>query len=239
MAKWKILVLVMLLGLMASVVSAQNNSGALPPLAGHYSVMQSFDNQSMGGDVTFTGTGPVYWASYKGADGTVGGPTPTLMQSDVVTVPSGEHCAPASLIRQSDGTLFGEWLDRSVGQSSVGFEYLRPTAPTTNFIGTYLLVGSTANGGQYKGTVDITRNSGGIYSLTYNYAADPSVPNSTASSLTDIGIVNGNVLGFGFNEVEDKPCSVLVLKLAADGSFAGEFTASNTALGKAEGKLKP
>jgi hypothetical protein len=240
--------LVLILGLLPAVALAQDATEApttettasgLPALAGNYSVTQSLGDQSVGGNVTFEGTGPIYWASYKGEDGTVGGPTPTLMQNNVVIIPSGENCAPASFMRQSDGTLFGEWIDTSLSKASLGLEYLTPTKPTTDFVGTYDLVGSGANGSQYKATVEITQNAGGIYQITYNYTADDSQQTFQPSSLSYNGVTGGNVLGFAFNTVEDKPCSTLVLLQNMDGILTGEFTANDTTLGKAEGKPEP
>jgi hypothetical protein len=232
--------LVLMLGLLPAVALAQDatetTSAGLPALAGKYSVTQSFGGQSVGGDVTFEGTGPIYWASYKGEDGTVGGPTPTLRQGDVVIIPSGADCYPAALLRQDDGTLFGHWIDISVSESSLGFEYMKPTAPTTDFVGTYDLVGSYATGGQYTGTVKITRDAGGIYTAVYSYTSDNTEPDFAPSDSTFKAIANGNVLGSGFNAVSDASCAVLVLKQAMDGSLSGEFTASDTEVGKAEGK---
>ncbi len=235
------LFMIFLLGLLPVVAFAQDSTEeatpGIPALAGTYDVKQTLSNESQTGTVTIEGTGPVYTVSAKTADGSGGGSTTGLAMGEVLTVAGGPPtCAPASLIRQSDGSLFGQWIDTSVTKTSVGIEFYTPKAATTDFEGSYDLIGTYASGAQYRGTVDISRNSAGIYTLKYQYTADESAPGSVPSSETGTGLANGNVLGYAYAHDNSSSCGALVIKFANDGSFVGEFNATATVVGQASGK---
>lgn len=236
------LLLVLLLGLLPAVALAQDATEPptpqIPPLAGEYTVQQGLAGNTMNGTVSIAGTGPIYTLTAKADSGSDGPVTTALAQGDVLAAPGGPNCSAATLVRQSDGTLFGQWVDTSVSDSSLGLEYYIPTAATTDFAGSYDVVGTYANGDQYKSTVEITKNAAGIYSLTYTYTEDEADPSHIPGNETGIGLANGNVLGYAYTETQGALCGALVIKFAADGSFSGEFTADAETVGQAEGKPK-
>lgn len=241
MRKWG-LILALLIGLLASVVTAQDDTHKLPPLAGDYSFTQTIDGQSTSGTLTIDGTGPIYTLTVGGGPGGAAAKVSALAQGDVViSVAEGQTCSPAALIRQSDGTLFGVWIDSGAARRSLGQEYYRPQKPTTDFVGSYDFVGNYSDGTQYTGSATITKNKNGAYSLAYSFTKDEHYPDETSEALgtlQGVGLVSDKILGFSYIDVEGKSCGAFVAKFAPDGSYQSEFVSGDGRIGSASGTRK-
>ena len=162
----------------------------------------------------------MYWLSYvntssEGAEDS--GTSIAVAQGSRVVAAFGEDCSPATLIRQSDGTLFSTWRDTSSNAvSALGLEYDLPRSETTGFAGIYDAVGSYADGKQYTASVTITENEGGWYDVRYVYESDE----GTLDDLGDdfgVGLVSGNMMAFAYTS-DDSPCEPYLIDLS-DGAF--------------------
>jgi hypothetical protein len=187
---------------------AQDATPQISPIAGEYDIQNIGDSV---GTMTIEGTGPVY--SYTWAFG--GGPSygnPMLAMGTVTVAASPKNdCLPAILIRQSDGTLFGDWIDSSVSTTSLGLVHYTPQASTTDFVGKYDLVGSYADGSQYKGTAEITKTDWDFtYQIVNSYSADEHASGNHSKSDWGVAVASGNVLGYTYSLDKDATCKTMV-----------------------------
>jgi hypothetical protein len=193
-------------------------------LTGTYNYEGSSGDTTYTGSVTLSGTGPIYVASYVDMAGTAeedAGEALALAQGEVVVAAFGESCSPATLVRQSNGLLFGTWNDSAnPAVTALGLEFGVPQAETTDFAGTYDIVGSYADGSQYTAVVTITENEGGWYDLVYSYTSDETSEDQAGEEM-GIGIAVGNVLGYAYT-AEDSPCEPYVLDLSG-GMYSGYY----------------
>lgn len=198
-------------------------------LTGTYTYEGGSGDMTYTGSVTLSGTGPVYIASYVDMEGTAeedAGEALALAQGETVVAAFGESCSPATLLRQSDGTLFGTWNDSSnAALTALGLEYGVPQADTEGFAGTYDIVGTYADGSQYTAVATITENEGGWYDLVYSYTSDESSEAQSGEEI-GIGIAVGNVLGYAYTAA-DSPCEPYVLDLSG-GMYAGYYLDDET-----------
>ncbi len=214
--KFRFLFLCLLL-LIPTLALAQDD---LVGLTGTYVYEGGEGDSAYTGELTLTGTGPIYWLTYRddhGADGLDEDSALAIAQGSMVVAAFGEDCSPATLIRQSDGTLFSTWRDTSSNAvSALGLEYDLPRSETTGFAGIYDAVGSYADGKQYTASVTITENEGGWYDVRYVYESDE----GTLDDLGDdfgVGLVSGNVMAFAYTS-DDSPCEPYLIDLS-DGAF--------------------
>lgn len=197
-------------------------------LTGDYAYEGGSGDNTYSGTVTLSGTGPIYWLSYSddlGESGDDSGEAAALAQGSVVISAFGEACAPATLLRQDDGTLFGTWIDASHEVStSLGMEYGAPQSATNDFTGVYDIVGTDAAGAQYRATLTITENDGGWYDLVYSYSSDENAPGETSEEV-GMGLATGNVLGYAYTDGSDL-CEPYLLDLTG-GAFQGYYLNGN------------
>jgi hypothetical protein len=201
----------------------------LSTLAGTYTYEgENADGISYSGSVTLTGSGPVYALSYVDDLGEAGideGSAVALAQGSIVASGFGEACGPATLLRQDDGVLFGMWhdSDHSAG-TAIGMEYAIPQEATTGFAGTYDVVGTYADGAQYRATATISEAEDGSYEVIYQYSQDDKATESTPDEI-GYGFAFGNVLGYTYG-VEDGGCLPYILDVT-DGAFTGYYIDDN------------
>lgn len=226
---WRLIAL--LVFAIPALALAQDDMDGLPAgLAGTYAYDGVFEDGAYEGSVTLTGTGPIYWLSYQDhvdydddtseeeADTSV-----ALAQGNVVAAAfGGADCAPSTLMRQSDGTLFGQWVDpHNSALNALGAEYAIPQAETTGFVGTYDVVGTYANGLQFKAVATISENDNGWLDVVFQYSADEMHPEDASYQETGIGLVSGNVLGIAYTD-EGADCAVYVVTIEDD-AFSGLY----------------
>lgn len=221
--RWLFVVLLLL----APTLALAQDDGVVS-LTGDYAYEGGSGDGAYSGTVTLSGTGPVYWLNYideAGEESEDSGEAPALAQGTIVASAFGEACAPATLVRQSDGGLFGLWIDSNNEVStSVGMEYAQPQSETTDFAGVYDVIGTDANGSQYLATLTITHHEGGWYDLNYSYTSDENVIGDTSEEF-GIGIAAGDVLGYAYGEVAGE-CSPYLLDLAG-GAFSAWYLDGN------------
>ena len=238
MKTWGVLAL-LLLGLLPSMVAAQDAPDRLPPLEGRYTFEQRIDDQSRSGTLSIAGTGPIYTLTIDAAQGSPAQTLVALSQGNVlVTIAEGDSCAPAALLRQSDGSLFGVWIDQRIAPTALGLEHYVPREPTEDFAGEYDFIGSYADGTQYTGSTKITKNWLGAYDLSYAFEEDenyPDEPPESLGTLSGTGLVDDRVLGFSFTDGEGESCGAFVVRFAADGAFEGSFITGTGVMGSISG----
>lgn len=207
----------LLLLLVPTLALAQDDmDGLTSDLTGTYAYEGQGGGVDYTGTVTLEGTGPLYWLTYTDSvEGEVSGESVVAQgQGDlVIAAIQGDACYPATLVRQSDGTLFGFWYDFDTGPTAMGTEMGVPQAETTGFPGVYEMVGSYADGTQYRATLTVTENDGGWFDLTYSYHYDELYPDGERVDDTGIGLVVGNVLGYAYTS-QDDPCGAYVIDLS-------------------------
>ena len=223
----KSLLLLVFCLLLAPTLALAQDEGVVA-LTGDYTYEGGSGDGAYTGTVTLAGTGPVYWLSYSDDLGEAGedtGESVAVAWDSVVVSAFGEACSPGTLVRQSDGTLFGLWPDDSSGVgTAVGVEVGIPQGETTGFAGTYDFVGTYADGSQYVTTTTITENEGGWYDIVYTYSSDETATDGFVDDL-GIGLAVGNVLGYAYTS-EDSPCEPYVIDLTG-GAFAGYYPDGN------------
>jgi hypothetical protein len=202
---------------------AQDDAGLDSGLASSYSYEGIDGTETYTGTVVLEGPGPFFTLTYTDttSDGEVSETVVAQAQGDIVVAAiEGDACYTATLVRQSDGQLFGFWQDFDTGPTAMGVEHGVPQAETTSFAGVYDMVGSYANGTQYVATLTVTENAGGWYDLNYSYVSDELYAAPRPDD-TGIGMVIGNVLGYAYTR-EDAPCGVYVMDLS-DGGFEAVY----------------
>jgi hypothetical protein len=227
----------LLLLLVPALTQAQDESSGLTSnLTGTYHYEGLDDGTEYTGVVTIDGTGPLYWLTYTD---TVNGEEFSesfVAQGQgnlIIAAIEGEACYPATLVRQSDGTLFGFWYDFDTGPTAMGTEMGVPQGETDGFPGVYEMVGSYADGTQYRATLTLTENEGGWYDLTYSYHYDELYPEGERVDDTGIGMVVGNVLGYAYTS-QDEHCGAYVIDLGGEG-FEAVFVDTDRHVGSETG----
>lgn len=213
----------LLVALLLALPSLALAQGETVGLTGTYDYTGGEGASAYSGSVTLTGSGPVYWLSYSddlGQDTPDEGGSIALAQGTIVAAALGEACYPATIVRQSDGALFGMWHDsENEAVTAIGMEVSFPQADTTDFAGTYDVVGTYADGTRYVATSTIVARDGGWYELLYTYYGD-----GTSDEVTEeygFGIAVGNVLAYAYTG-EDTACVPYVLDLSG-GKFRGYY----------------
>jgi hypothetical protein len=234
-------ILALVVGLLPAAVSAQDNEPTLPALAGTYTYVQSTDGQALQETLTIEGTGPLYTLTLSGG---LGDPAPmrALAQGNVlVAVDPGQDCAPAALLRQSDGSLFGVWIDPTTPRPALGLEHYVPQKLLKTFAGRYDFVGSYGNGTQYTGTTTITLKRNGSYDIRYEFQTDEYNPDLTPEelgTLEGVGLAEGPVLGFSFSNSNNEACSAFVATFSSDGSYEGQYMTDSGLTGDVSGQRR-
>lgn len=233
------IVLALLIGLLPQVVAAQDGPETLPPLEGHYTFEQRAGDQSRTGSMSIDGSGPIYTLTVDAAQGSPAQKLVALAQGNVVVTIAEGNCAPAVLLRQSDGSMFGVWIDQRIAPTALGLEHYVPHKPTQSFTGVYDFVGSYADGTQYTGSTTITKTRSGVYELSYAFEKDENYPDESPEALGTLsgaGLVDDRVLGFSFTDGQGESCGAFVVRFAADGTFAGSFVTGQGIVGSISGQ---